>query len=197
LGLAICSGLAHLMNGSIRVESAAGRGSEFSVTIAFPVAAREPEHAPAEPAIYSQPAAPLRILLAEDNRVNQRVAQLTIERLGHIIVVVEDGRQAVEAVRRAKFDLVLMDIQMPIMDGSEATSQIREMERQHAELGGLAEHVPIVAMTAHAMSGYREECLRAGMDGYITKPIVLSTLIDTLEQVRTGALARSTAPPGD
>jgi signal transduction histidine kinase/ligand-binding sensor domain-containing protein/ActR/RegA family two-component response regulator len=189
LGLAICSGLAHLMNGSIRVESTVGQGSEFSVTLAFEIADRGsilPESAPrtAEP---GQAAAPLRILLAEDNRVNQKVAQLTIERMGHSIVVVEDGRQAVDAVRREKFDLVLMDIQMPVMDGSEATALIRELERQDAADGKPAEHIPIVAMTAHAMSGYREECLRAGMDGYITKPIVLGTLKETLERVRSGS----------
>ncbi len=187
LGLAICSGLAHLMNGAISVASTPGRGSTFTLTIGFAVAAHQQEHpdSAAGPVGPGPAIAPLRILLAEDNRVNQKVAQLTIERMGHTIVVVEDGQKAVEAVRREKFDLVLMDIQMPVMDGPEATAQIRQME-----LGSPGEHVPIVAMTAHAMSGYREECLRAGMDGYITKPIVLSTLVETLERVRAGAFSR-------
>ncbi len=187
LGLAICSGLVHLMNGSIKVESAPGRGSEFTVTIAFRVAKRGLEMPESEPAPAAETVtSPLRILLAEDNRVNQRVVQITIERLGHRVVVVGDGRQAVDAVQRGKFDLVLMDIQMPVMDGTEATLLIREAERKDAERGGPAEHVPIVAMTAHAMSGYREECLRAGMDGYISKPIDMSSLVETLNRVRHG-----------
>jgi signal transduction histidine kinase/CheY-like chemotaxis protein len=196
LGLAICSGLAHLMRGTIRVKSAPGCGSEFSVTLAFEAATRAPEQSesPEEPAGNSsggdfvEPPAPLRILLAEDNRVNQKVAQLILQKQGHTVTVVEDGRQAIEAARRGKFDLILMDIQMPVMDGAEATSLIREEERKNSESGRPVEHTPIVAMTAHAMSGYREECLRAGMDGYISKPIVLSTLIDTLDQVRRGTL---------
>ena len=117
---------------------------------------------------------PLRILLAEDNRANQKVAKSLLERRGHSVVIAQNGKEAVETASTEQFDLVLMDIQMPAMDGFEATSVIREWE----EMTG--EHIPIVAMTAHAIKGYREQCLEAGMDGYIAKPINPDELIDTL-----------------
>ena len=107
----------------------------------------------------------LQILLAEDNRVNQIVATRMAERMGHSVVVAENGRFVLELLARRRFDLVLMDVQMPEMDGLTATRKIRESERRtHL-------HLPIIAMTAHAMKGDRERCLEAGMDGYLTKPI--------------------------
>jgi len=108
---------------------------------------------------------PIRILVAEDNVVNQRVALGLLKRRGHDVVIVGNGREAVEAVQGGTFDLVLMDVQMPEMGGLEATAAIRERERQS---GG---HVRIVAMTAHAMNGDRERCVAAGMDGYLSKPL--------------------------
>jgi signal transduction histidine kinase/CheY-like chemotaxis protein len=118
----------------------------------------------------------LRILLAEDNLVNQRLAVRVLERMGHSVDVVEDGSAAVRAVANDHFDLVFMDVQMPVMDGFEATLKIREYERT---AGG---HVPIVAMTAHAMKGDRERCLESGMDDYLTKPFDTAALRAVLER---------------
>jgi two-component system sensor histidine kinase/response regulator len=119
----------------------------------------------------------LRVLLAEDNMVNQRLAARLLEKKGHTAVVVGDGVEAVEAVRKEKFDLVLMDVQMPVMGGFEATAAIREWERTT----GL--HTPIVAMTAHAMTGDRERCMEAGMDDYIPKPIQPKQLYEVIERM--------------
>jgi two-component system sensor histidine kinase/response regulator len=113
---------------------------------------------------------PLNILLAEDNVVNRRVAVRTLEKRGHSVVAVNSGRDAIEELARQRFDLVLMDVQMPEMDGLEATAIIRQMELETAG------HVPVVAMTAHAMKGDRERCLAAGMDDYLSKPIDLNAL---------------------
>jgi len=109
--------------------------------------------------------APLAVLVAEDNPVNQLVARRTLEKLGHRVAVVGDGREAVRKVQTGKFGLVAMDVQMPQMDGLDATRAIRTWEKS---TGG---HIPIIAMTAHAMKGDRERCLAAGMDSYTSKPI--------------------------
>jgi signal transduction histidine kinase/CheY-like chemotaxis protein/streptogramin lyase len=128
---------------------------------------------------------PLHILLAEDNVVNQTLAIRLLERRGHSVVLAVNGREAVETWKRERFDLILMDVQMPEMGGFEATAAIR-----HAELGG-AIHIPIVAMTARAMAGDRESCLEAGMDGYVAKPISAVELATTIESVVSGC------PPGE
>jgi CheY-like chemotaxis protein len=120
---------------------------------------------------------PLRILLAEDNVVNQKLASRILENQGHTVMVAPDGAQTLAAVKKQHFDLVLMDAQMPVMDGFEATAAIRKWE---AESRG---HIPIVAMTAHAMVGDRQRCLQAGMDGYIAKPIHAHELFETIETV--------------
>jgi CheY-like chemotaxis protein len=117
-----------------------------------------------------------RILLAEDNVVNEKVARAVLEKAGHKVEVARDGRQAVELMAAGPFDVVLMDVQMPEMDGFEATAAIREMEKH---TGG---HTPVIAMTAHAMGGYKERCLEAGMDGYLTKPIRRELLLQALAQ---------------
>jgi signal transduction histidine kinase/DNA-binding response OmpR family regulator len=121
---------------------------------------------------------PLHILLAEDNRVNQRVALHTLEKQGHTVVVVGDGQAALTALAQAPFDLVLMDIQMPVLDGLAATAAIRAQEQTQGT------HVPIIAMTAHAMRGDRERCLAAGMDGYVTKPLKATDLAAAIAQLR-------------
>jgi CheY-like chemotaxis protein len=105
------------------------------------------------------------VLVAEDNAINQRLAQRLLERRGHKVEIVDDGAKAIAALARDSFDLVLMDVQMPGMDGFQATAAIRAKERA---TGG---HIPIIAMTAHAMSGDRERCLAAGMDAYVSKPL--------------------------
>jgi CheY-like chemotaxis protein len=128
-----------------------------------------------------QASRPLRILLAEDNIFNQKVAVGMLEKMGHAVIVAGNGREAVEEYAKSRFDLVLMDIQMPEMDGPTATKLIRQQQQQ----AGV--HVPVVAMTAHAMSGDREKYLAAGLDDYISKPISRDELAKAVE--------RNSAPP--
>ncbi|MBY0515038.1 MAG: response regulator [Gemmataceae bacterium] len=128
-----------------------------------------------------EPAAPpVRVLLAEDNAVNQRVVIRLLEKLGHAVVVANDGREALAALARDEFDLVLMDVQMPEMDGLEATRRVRQQEV------GTGKRVPIVAMTAHAMKGDRERCLTAGMDDYVSKPVQRAELLRVVEWAAAG-----------
>ncbi|MFZ0522195.1 MAG: response regulator [Candidatus Acidiferrales bacterium] len=134
------------------------------------------------------PADVLRILLAEDNLVNQRLATRLLEKRGHRVVLAANGREALEALEKASYDLVLMDVQMPEMDGMEATLRIREKEKL---TGG---HQPVVALTAHAMKGDQELCLAAGMDGYLTKPIRGQELDDLLEKYTRAAGASAAIP---
>jgi CheY-like chemotaxis protein len=107
----------------------------------------------------------LRVLLVEDNLINQKVASRLLEMHGHAVVIAGNGREALDVLDEADFDLVLMDVQMPEMDGLTATAAIRKREQQSGR------HLPIVALTANAMSGDRERCLEAGMDGYVAKPV--------------------------
>jgi signal transduction histidine kinase/CheY-like chemotaxis protein/streptogramin lyase len=117
----------------------------------------------------------LRVLLAEDNAVNQVLASRLLEKHGHTVVVASNGRKALEALERQKFDLVVMDVSMPEMDGFEAAAAIRARE------GGTGSHIPIIAMTAHAMKGDRERCLAAGMDAYVSKPIQVNELFEAIK----------------
>jgi two-component system sensor histidine kinase/response regulator len=111
------------------------------------------------------PTATLRVLLAEDNTVNQRLATRLLEKRGHRVTVTANGREALDALEKGTYDLVLMDLQMPEMDGFQATAALRASEKHNGT------HVHVVALTAHAMKGDRERCLAAGMDGYLSKPI--------------------------
>ena len=120
---------------------------------------------------------PAKILLAEDNIVNQRVAVGLLRRRGHHVTVANNGLEAVELFGRETFDLVLMDVQMPEMDGFEAVAAIRAAERTRGV------RTPVIALTAHAMSGDRERCLAAGMDGYLTKPVKLAQLVAAIDDV--------------
>ncbi|HEX8800935.1 MAG TPA: response regulator, partial [Terriglobales bacterium] len=119
----------------------------------------------------------LRVLLAEDNPVNQTLAIRILERLGHKVQVVNNGKEALRQVQAEEFDLILMDVQMPEMDGLEATTAIREAESRTGK------HIPIVAMTAHAMKGDREKCLSAGMDGYLSKPVRIEELKQVMSEI--------------
>ena len=132
-------------------------------------------------------AADLAILLVEDHAINRRLAQIVLEREGHKVVCAENGRAALEALRRGHFDLVLMDLQMPHMDGIETTRAIREREKITGE------HVPIIALTARAMAGDRERCLAAGMDGYLTKPLHPASLLKAIG--RPAPSPEQPAPP--
>jgi CheY-like chemotaxis protein len=119
----------------------------------------------------------LRVLLAEDNPINQKLGVRLLEKHGYSVTVANDGGEAVAAVKNAEFDLVLMDVQMPNMSGLEATAAIRALER------GTGRRLPIVAMTARAMKGDEERCLEAGMDGYLAKPIQPDHMMDVIERI--------------
>jgi CheY-like chemotaxis protein len=122
----------------------------------------------------------LRVLLAEDNVVNQQIVLRLLQKLGHLPILASDGQQAVEAISRTDIDLVLMDVQMPIMDGFQATAAIRRLEQTTGA------HHTIIAMTAHAMKGDDERCISAGMDGYLSKPIQLPLLREILKRAQSG-----------
>ncbi|MEK6985315.1 MAG: ATP-binding protein [Candidatus Thermoplasmatota archaeon] len=166
LGLAISRRLVSAMGGRIEVRSTVGSGSTFEVVLPCQPAPLPPPRPPGTRAVQAL-LPPLRILVAEDNVVNQTVAVGMLERLGQHADVVADGQAAVEAVQSHEYDIVLMDMQMPILDGLEATRRIRARPGQHPR---------IIALTANALPGDRERCMAAGMDDYMTKPLQLARL---------------------
>jgi signal transduction histidine kinase/CheY-like chemotaxis protein/ligand-binding sensor domain-containing protein len=188
LGLAISTTLARLMDGDLKVESpwmdpdtgnlTAGSAFHFTARFKESLAPVHPETAPATPVPRG-----LRVLLAEDNVVNQRLATRLLEKNGHIVYGAANGREALAVFSAKQVDVVLMDLQMPEMDGFQATAAIRASEQLRGS------HVPIVALTAHALTGDREKCLASGMDGYLAKPYSAEELNQALlEAVRTTVL---------
>jgi signal transduction histidine kinase/HPt (histidine-containing phosphotransfer) domain-containing protein/BarA-like signal transduction histidine kinase len=179
LGLAISSTLVTMMGGRIWVESTPGQGSRFHFTATFGESA---ELAPARRSVdvTALSGQPRRVLLVEDNIVNQRVAVGLLTNRGHQVTLAGNGAEAIDALSRDAFDLVLMDLQMPVMGGLEATSEIRCRERVTGT------RIRIVAMTAHAMAGDRERCLAHGMDGYLSKPIDPTSLFAVVEDDSAG-----------
>jgi CheY-like chemotaxis protein len=197
LGLAICKHLAELMGGEIGVESQEGKGSIFWFTAQMALCAPEIESVPAQdgvrPALPSNRPTPegttdsvkpprggaARLLLVEDNPVNQRLALKMLTKRGYVVDVAANGAEALPMVTANAYDLVLMDCQMPEMDGFETTRKIRAAEV------GTAKHLPIVAMTANALQGDRERCISAGMDEYLAKPVRPDVLYQMIEAVMT------------
>jgi signal transduction histidine kinase/ActR/RegA family two-component response regulator len=163
LGLTISKTLAEMMNGRIWVESEPGRGTTFLFTARVGLAeASRPKTARMDPIVVDRP---LRILVTDDVAMNQLVAARLLEKQGHQVKVASSGREALATLEREIFDVALLDLEMSDVDGFEATAVIRERERKTGR------HLPIVATTAHAMTGVRERCLSAGMDGYLSKPL--------------------------
>ncbi|SOB58278.1 putative Histidine kinase [Pseudodesulfovibrio profundus] len=176
LGLAICKRLVELMNGTLAIDSELGVGTTLYVSLPFAVAEQEVTVSDTESARgQGSQLSGLRILLAEDERVNSTVTNRLLEKSGHHVEVVENGRQAIAALQEDAFDVVLMDIQMPVMDGVEATKAIRG-----GQAGDRAKDIPIVAVTAYAMVGDREKFMAEGMDGYVVKPIEMDKMQATL-----------------
>ncbi len=203
LGLAICKQIAELMGGSVGVRSSPGKGSTFWVILTLPLEKVDAEVAAALPAELSveqvsqaarireagdsaAPAVGPTVLVAEDNPVNQKVAARMLEKLGCKVDVVNTGKEAVELWEQKGHDVVFMDVHMPVMDGFEATSEIRNREAG-------ARRTPIVAITAAAMRGDRDRCLAAGMDDYVAKPVK----VDTLREVLLRCLFRCPPPLGE
>ena len=219
LGLAISASIVRAMGGRIWVESEVGRGSTFHFTVQLTTTARgdatpdgsgsfereagetpmpgpqgkmpDATHDAEAAAAIAPPLVALKVLLAEDNEVNQRIALAMLKRLGHRAVLVPNGQAAVEQTEREAFDVVLMDVQMPELSGLDAAATIRRRERYTGE------SLRIIALTAHAMEGDRERCLAAGMNAYLSKPLTLLELKAALDAVATEKAARPSTHASD
>jgi len=179
LGLAISKQLVSIMKGKIGVESEPGEGSTFWFMLKLPNGVSEVIDKKDSNTLFNkdieQTVSNLNILLAEDNHVNQKLARRMLEKNGCNVVVVSNGKDAVAAQKKSKFDIIFMDVQMPVMNGLQATKLIRKQESEDY-------HVPIVALTANAMKGDREMCIASGMDDYLAKPIEKDDLLKVLDR---------------
>jgi signal transduction histidine kinase/CheY-like chemotaxis protein/HPt (histidine-containing phosphotransfer) domain-containing protein len=180
LGLAICKQLVELMGGTIRMKSTEGKGSVFYFTAVFrpgdPQAAAVHQE---KEDLTNLRAKPLKILLVEDNPMNAKLAFIFLRRQHHHVVHVVNGKEALDQLKKEPFDLILMDLEMPEMDGYEASYRIR-----HHQSGAVDHNIPIFAMTAHTLPEYREKIFQSGMNGYITKPLSLYQLARLLAKVK-------------
>jgi signal transduction histidine kinase/DNA-binding NarL/FixJ family response regulator len=186
LGLAISKQIVQLMGGQIGVVTDIGEGCTFWFEVPVGVG-RQPQPFMADSDVPLT-AKPLRILVADDNRVNRMIAQMLLAKYGHAVETVVNGREAVDAVRKSDYDLVLMDVQMPEMDGLTATAQIRSLDEPRRS-------IKIIALTANAMTGQREEYIANGMNDYVSKPINSKLLFSAIERATRGAVALSDASP--
>jgi PAS domain S-box-containing protein len=184
LGLSISDKLVTLMGGRLYVSSEVASGSAFGFTLELALAAQTPGRAVNQPGSAAKRTLrgshPFKVLVAEDNVINQRLIVSMLERAGYVPTLVSGGRQAIDEAVRGNYDAVLMDVQMPEIDGLEATAAIREAERSTGR------HVPIVAMTALALPGDQALCLASGMDAYLSKPIRLDSLVRKIEACALG-----------
>jgi signal transduction histidine kinase/ActR/RegA family two-component response regulator len=181
LGLTISRRFVEMMGGRLWLESPPGRGATFHFTVNVEVRATPTGPVAPPERDRTPPLGTLRVLLAEDNVVNRFLAIRLLEKEGHHVEAAVNGRAAIAALEHGSFDLALMDLQMPEMDGFEATAIIRERERTTGA------HLPIIALTANAMVGDEERCLQAGMDGYVSKPIDIRRLLAEIRRVRPAA----------
>ncbi len=183
LGLSIAKRLVMMMQGEIGFESKQDKGSTFWFTVKLEKCSQKivsPESAKKKPAPDKKPFKMLSILLAEDNEINQKIIQYSLTNAGYKVDIANNGQEAIDMYHAGNYDLVLMDVQMPILDGFEATAHIRNIES--AILNGI-HRTPIVALTANAMKGDREKCLDAGMDEYLSKPFTPNDLISIIRSV--------------
>jgi len=185
LGLTISRNLVAMMGGRLRLESEEARGSRFHFTtrVGLPVAGSVSAPGPAKVETLGYQDKPMHVLLVEDNLVNQRLASRLLEKKGHTVRTASTGNEGLDALQRERFDLALMDVQMPDIDGLTVTRIIREREARGAFPANPNGRLPIIALTAHAMVGDRERCLQAGMDGYLAKPIDAAALAEEIRRV--------------
>jgi CheY-like chemotaxis protein len=175
LGLSICRKLAEKMGGSIKVESSPGKGSCFTVELPLWPAVVVSDSCADVHSPLKADGQKFKLLVAEDNEINSKAVAVMLERLGYDVVCAGDGKEAFEIWSQGNIDLILMDIQMPVMGGREATELIRQQEH-----GG---RTPILALTAHAMAGDRDRLLASGFDGYVSKPFRFDDLLSEIKRM--------------